>query len=116
MQIACAAGVACVVFGLFIFLVKGSGCSPCGNDPAEPEGLKTVEVGRVTMGNESCVVEEVQQRFDRCVEPEPNPAKRCRETVRCSRPLVRRVTCPSGNNGQSNVTREGPKQGKEVVK
>ena len=86
---------------LLLFLL----CFSCDCPDEKDLGIKIHQIGTVTTNGETCKIEEVV-RSKTCL---------CDGDRHCDEPLVRRIVCPSGNNGQSTVTDDGTKFHREVL-
>jgi hypothetical protein len=80
----------------------------CNNKPVPPNHNEVRQLGTVITNGEACKIDEVVEisyiRFT-CID----------EISKSEKSLVRRIICPSGNNGQSTVTDDGTKFHREVL-
>jgi len=122
-----------IVPAVFVLAIGGLiavSCSQCVADCPEthPDEIVSVEIGTIVMDGEVCKIEEAQRvRYERGSwavkadvrnNPQQYPYDSKRSCVigkvdRC--PLVRRVICPSGKNGQSTVGHDGTKFHRETI-
>jgi len=93
-----------------------SGCYDYCKDMNTPEGKYDIHVigSVVTPDGETCKIEQVD-RVEFALNT-PDEIKRCLIPGEASRkPMVRRLICPSGKNGQSSVTDDGTKFHREII-
>jgi hypothetical protein len=90
---------------------------PCSHEDV-PSRLQVVQLGPVLMPDgETCNVEEVvRESFEHWTGEGPVDSEhRCVGPVSRTRPLVRRLVCPSGRNGESRVGDDGTKFHRETL-
>jgi len=89
---------------LLLFLLCFS-CNPKGPAPLDHNELK--QIGTVNTNGETCIIEEGVRVY--------YIWNGISIFTKYETPLVRRILCPSGNNGQSMVTDDGTKFHREVL-
>ena len=88
---------------LLLFLL----CFSCNPKESALIHNDMIELGTVNINGETCNIEEVVNI--KSLQPRFGPVRNIKT------PLVRRIICPSGNNGQSTVTDDGIKFHREVL-
>ena len=90
---------------------------PCSWEDVPPK-LEVEQLGQVVMPDgETCHVEQVIERtfYHRNGSGPVDTENRCVGPTSTTRPLVRRIVCPSGRNGESKVGQDGTKSHHETL-
>lgn len=105
--------------GISFGLSRCEGCyAPCkGREDVPPPKLEVEQLGSVVMPDgETCAVEEVVRRSYSPGGGDVDKENRCIAGYESqTRPLVRRIVCPSGRNGESRVGQDGSKFHNETL-
>jgi len=107
-----------VYFVILLGIGRCESCyEPCSREDI-PSKLEVLQLGAVIMPDgETCKVEEVVRvSFEHVNGAGPvDKEHRCVGPVSQMRPLVRRLVCPSGRNGESKVGVDGSKSHRETL-